>query len=427
MPGGTSISTMSPNVIAEPFRKEEPVVSGGSPFGSVTVVEANTADKGLLRSEGVGAAKGGLARFKAFILRPVQAVMRGVNQLLHRPAPKAAEVSAVLTLETYKEALASKGGKAGLQQKLEQVVCWGRTSIAKDAVGRVGGLREVSRFYEQMRTKAAKGILKNILKSIHRNNLYLDVNQYVLENVAKGAAKIVVGSDTAIDAKKVATSVAMNIAELIEKCFKENCLDVLEASNASDKLNIVEDVSPVVVCRVAKSVELMVAERVEWLIGEVVKAEQAVQASILGRLAKASDLIERRNVEAKSPAPMPTLDQLADMNTWLGPENSPERLGRLQEGLLGIENEPSTPSSTRSAAAQLLEDIRGYCMDFWIGGDQSIEAWFGSTSAEGRLEMAMKLNDWADEATELLLKPEAEKLEVKDQGQEALSLGFQYV
>lgn len=81
--------------------------------------------------------------------------MRGVNQLLHRPAPKAAEVSAVLTLETYKEALASKGGKAGLQQKLEQVVRWGRTSIAKDAkdaFGRVGGLRDVSSIFERMCT-----------------------------------------------------------------------------------------------------------------------------------------------------------------------------------------------------------------------------------------------------------------------------------
>ncbi|MDD2052261.1 hypothetical protein NPS46_06845 [Pseudomonas putida] len=404
MPGGISISTMPLNVPAESFREKEPVVSGGSPIRSGTLVGTNTADTGLLRSEGIGAAKGGLAHFKAFILSPAQ---------------KAAEVSAVLTLETYKEALASKGGKAGLQQKLEQVVRWGRTSIAKDAFVRVGGLRDVSFISQWKYTRAAKGILRNILKGLDsRHDLILDVRHNVLENVAKSAAKIVVESDAAIDAKKVATSVATSVAEIIEKNFKEDFVAGFDASNASHALYIAEVVSPAVAC--------CVTERVEWWIGEVVKEEQAVLASSLERLAKASDLIERRNVEAKSPAPMPTFKDVENMKTWLGPENSLERLSRLLEGLLGIKNEQSTPSSTRSAAAQLLEG-GGYGMDFGRGGDQSIEAWFGSTSAEGRFEMAKKLNDWADEATELLLKSEAEKFEVKDPGQEALSLGFQYV
>ena len=408
MPGGISISTMSPSVIAEPFRSE----------GSVTVLERNTADTGLFRSNDVVAAKGVLARFKAFILRPGQAVIRWVHQLLHGPAPKAAEVRAVLTLETYKEALASKGGKAGLQQTLEQVVRWGRTSSAedaKDAFGSVGGLLDVSSISERMHGVVAQGILKMILKGL-ANGVDLGVDRSVLESVAKKAAKIVVERDTKIDAKDIAMSVAVSVLESIEKSLKEGVLRNLGVGDALFVTGLV-----------SRDVASYVARKVETVITAFVEGKQDMLAHLLGRLAKASDVIERRNVEAKSPAPMPTLDQLADMKTWLGPENSLERLGRLREGLLGIENEPSTPSSTHSAAARLLEEIRGYGMDFWRGGDQSIEAWFGSTSEDDKLEMAKKLNVWADDATELLLKPEAEKLQVKDQDQEASSRGFQYV
>ena len=435
MPGGISISSMPSNVPAESFRKQEPVVFGGSPIRSVTVVEANTADKGLLRSEGVGAAKGGLARFKAFILRPVQAVMRWVNQLLHRSAltePNKYSVGVALTL--YKEALDSKGGTR-LLQELEQVGSWGRTSVAMSAKRVCGSVRDwfdVSLIAEQMLANLTEDIQKNVLKGVGKSlatEFDYSIDQRVLESVAKRAVKMVVESNTKIDAKSIASNVAKSIAKSIEKSIEKA---YKEAVDEGFKERVGDDLTVGEVKKlVVQDVVGRVASRVERRIEDFAKLElNGLSSNIRPVLAMVSGVIERRNVEAKSPAPMPTLDELADMKTWLGPENSQERLGRLREGLLGIESEPSTPSSTpsstRSAAAQLLEDIRGYGMDFWIGGDQSIEAWFGFTSEDDKLEMAEKLNGWADHATELLLKSEAEKFQVKDQGQ-AASNRLQYV
>ena len=366
-------------------------------------------DETLFQHRDIGVEKGVLARFKTFILRPV--------------STESSEHSVGAWLTLHKEALASKGG-ARLVQELEQVGSWGRTSVA-EAAGSVRDRLDVSLIAERMLASVAQSVQISVLSGVENSGAKAKgVDQSVLESVVGKVAKIVVETGAKIDAKNIAESVAksiaQNIAERVEKVFKESVGEVLEEDIAN---NAAKNAAQ----SVALGVETSVAESVERGIAQIVEIEQLRLADISNQIAKASDVIERRNVEAKSPAPMPTLKELANMKTWLGPENSQERLGRLQEGLLGIKNEQSTPSSTRSAAAQLLEDIRGYGMDFWIGGDRSIEARFGSTSAEGRLEMAMKLNDWADEATELLLKPEAEKLEVKDQGQEALSLGFQYV
>lgn len=97
----------------------------------------------------------------------------------------------------------------------------------------------------------------------------------------------------------------------------------------------------------------------------------------------------------------------------MGSENSQDRLSKLREGLLSIKGKDI------GAAVLLVEFIQDIEIDAWAAGGPAIDDWFKNASPMEKKEVAVKLNDWADKATGLLLKLEFGKLQVKDQGRAA--------
>ena len=410
---GIPMSAMSPAMPAESLRRDGPVDSGSSTGSSVTVLKASTADTGLFRSNDVVSAKGVLARFKAFILRPGQAVIRWVHQLLHGPAPKAAEVSVVLTPGEYAERLPEL---KALLRGLERIVLYDRTTIAN----------------------AAKGVLKAQYEGVSAHdwargvaNAKLIVARVAQSSVEKVAERV--GSSIAhcIDESisyRTAGSVSDITVDEIEKDFSKN----LEESVAKAlEVSVEKDVAQRVAKIFAQNHAMAVAQNVPT--GVVKSAAMAVAQTVvkdsdagvlfadhLNQITKAAyGVIQKRNVEASTPLPTPTDEELVHIETWLGPENSLKRLDKLWVGLFGVRVKEG------DASALLAENIQGFSIEVWGEGGPLINDWFKNASPMVKREVAVELNDWAVQATALLFA-EAEELQVKARSQ-AASNRLQYV
>lgn len=292
---------------------------GGS-AGWASLTATNTAEKALLQHRDTESGKGLLAHFTAFILRPVQAVMRWVAQLLQGPEPKplkpmddfalpGLQDRNLLTSAAYATLLAEEGALTLVLRSLELIERYARTSSAEDA------------------------------------------------------------------------------------------WDVLEVKHQGVSARDWAQGSPAAVQIVAQSDEL----------------QQFFLADDLNEFArKARGAIQHRNAQAQTSVPAPTRAQLADRTTWLGPENSLERLDKLREGLLGIRDERSRPlpaPTPLDAGALLSERVRGLDIKAWLAGGRPVDTWFAHARLQSRLEVAMALNGWADKATELLFEAEVEKLQ----------------
>lgn len=407
------------------------LVSGSSVRES-SLVSSNDKDKALLHRSSSGAEKGVLAGFKAFILHPVQAVMFGVNQLLQRPALKPAQASDNLErpLQPHGALRANEGAR--LLQSLELVESYARTSCAKAAKdvreemckgvsARQGSATAelmvagaVNRAAESVAQSFDKRVVKSITKSAVNGVVKIIANSVAKNGIAKLIANIekgLVEGVSKIDAKSIAQSIekidAKSIAKSVEKTVEQNIAKSLEKYVAQ---SVAQNIAKNVAENVAESVE----RTVEKGIAQKVDIDRPALADNLNQFAKtAYDVINNIDLQANTPAPEPTAEALADMKTWMGSENSQDRLSKLREGLLSIKGKDI------GAAVLLVEFIQDIEIDAWAAGGPAIDDWFKNASPMEKKEVAVKLNDWADKATGLLLKLEFGKLQVKDQGRAA--------
>ena len=263
------------------------------------------------------------------------------------------------------------------------------------------------RVVKSIAKSAVNGVVKIIAKSVAKNGiakLIANIEKGLVEGVSKIDAKSIAQSIEKIDAKSIAKSIAKSVAKSVEKTVEQNIAKSLEKCVAQS-----------VAQNIAKSVAENVAESVERTVekGIAQKVDIAL-ADNLNQFAKtAYDVINNIDLQANTPAPEPTAEALADMKTWMGSENSQDRLSKLREGLLSIKGKDI------GAAVLLVEFIQDIEIDAWAAGGPAIDDWFKNASPMEKKEVAKKLNDWADKATGLLLKLEFGKLQVKDQGRAA--------
>lgn len=376
--------------------------------------------------------RGGLAGFKAFILHPVQAVIFGVNPLLQRSALKPAQASDNLErpLQPHGALRANEGAR--LLQSLELVESYARTSCAKaakdvreemckgvsarqgSATAELMVASAVNRAAESVAQSFDKRVVKSITKSAVNGVVKIIAKSVAKNGIAKLIANIekgLVEGVSKIDAKSIAQSIekidAKSIAKSVEKTVEQNIAKSLEKYVAQ---SVAQNIAKNVAENVAESVE----RTVEKGIAQKVDIDRPALADNLNQFAKtAYDVINNIDLQANTPAPEPTAKALADMKTWMGSENSQDRLSKLREGLLSIKGKDI------GAAVLLVEFIQDIEIDAWAAGGPAIDDWFKNASPMEKKEVAVKLNDWADKATGLLLKLEFGKLQVKDQGRAA--------
>lgn len=408
------------------------LVSGSSVRES-SLVSSNDKDKALLHRSSSGAEKGVLAGFKAFILHPVQAVIFGVNSLLQRPALKPAQASDNLErpLQPHGALRANEGAR--LLQSLELVESYARTSCAKAAKdvreemckgvsARQGSAtaelmvasvvnraaESVAQSFDKRVVKsiaksAVNGVVKIIAKSVAKKGITRLIAKSIEKGLAEGVSKI--------DAKSIEQGIENIVAQSVEKTVEQNLEKYVAQSVAQ---NIAKRVAENIAKSVAENVERTVERTVEKGIAQKVDIDRPALADNLNQFAKtAYDVINKIDLQANTPAPEPTAKALADMKTWMGSENSQERLSKLREGLLSIKGKDI------GAAVLLVEVIQDTGIDAWAAGGPAIDDWFKNAGPIEKKEVAVKLNDWADKATGLLLKLEFGKLQVKDQGRVA--------
>lgn len=402
------------------------LVSGSSVRES-SLVSSNDKDKALLHRSSSGAEKGVLAGFKAFILHPVQAVIFGVNSLLQRPALKPAQASDNLErpLQPHGALRANEGAR--LLQSLELVESYARTSCAKaakdaretmfkGASARQGSAtaelmvastvnraaESVAQSFDKRVVKsiaksAVNGVVKIIAKSVAKKGITRLIAKSIEKGLAEGVSKI--------DAKSIEQGIEKIVAQSVEKTVEQNLEKYVAQSVAQ---NIAKSVAE----NVAESVE----RTVEKGIAQKVYIDRPALADNLNQFAKtAYAVINNIDLQVNTPAPEPTAEALADVKTWMGSENSQERLSKLRQGLLGIKGKDI------GAATLLVEVIQNIEIDAWVAGGPAIDNWFKKANPMDKRKVAMSLNVWADQAAGLLLKPEVEKLQVKDLGRAASS------
>lgn len=130
---------------------------------------------------------------------------------------------------------------------------------------------------------------------------------------------------------------------------------------------------------------------------------------------KACGVIQRRNEESTRAALGPNETQALAMETWLGPDNSQERLHALYEGVKSILNSPQGSKlpwpASMDAGLLLGKRFLDFDMKVWIEGGESVTKWFEYASFESKARLAADLNGWADKAAELLFESAVEQIQ----------------
>lgn len=129
---------------------------------------------------------------------------------------------------------------------------------------------------------------------------------------------------------------------------------------------------------------------------------------------RACGVIQQRNAQPEHSACVPKLTHLRSISTWLGPDNSQERLCTLREGLLAVRDAPQEQRvswATRLAVGELLgERPLGFDMAVWAEEGDSMTRWFSDAFPETKLQLSAVLNDWADQAARQLFDAASEKI-----------------
>jgi hypothetical protein len=446
----------------ESFQKVAAMVFGDLSSNSMTA-HANTA---LLRNEGVDAAKGVLARFTAFILHPIQAVMSWVNQLLHGPAPKVAEASdnlalpqgTVLTLEKYEERLPEL---TAFLHRLELCKDYSGTSIAMDAEDLFNML------YEGLGTRdwlqgsdAAKEIVarekdetKQVSLANHLNQLIGMGHRLIQRNAEVKTLDSVPTLDGVTDRK-----LWLGPENSLERMKKlrgallgiEGGQSLSKRSEATKLLGkkIRGDGVEVWLQRGAPGESGMPGHK--WFRYTSLEEKIEVAKQLNGWTDKATKLLcepetdttpaglrkgrpdslgsgsSLHSLELKEACDV--IHQVPTHEELLDPENSLERIGKLGKRLFGIRDDESTLYATSREAGFLLSKRIRLDMAVWIKGKEceSVNTWLTNASSPERLEVGEKLNGWMDDAAALLDKAEAEKLKFKDLRPEPSTRWYQY-
>lgn len=461
----------------ESFQKVAAMVFGDLSSNSMTA-HANTA---LLRNEGVDAAKGVLARFTAFILHPIQAVMSWVNQLLHGPAPKVAEASdnlalpqgTVLTLEKYEERLPEL---TAFLHRLELCKDYSGTSIAMDAEDLFNML------YEGLGTRdwlqgsdAAKEIVarekdetKQVSLANHLNQLIGMGHRLIQRNAEVKTLdsvptldgvtdrKLWLGPENSLERMKKLRGALLGIeggqslskrseaTKLLGKKIRGDGVEVwlqrgapgesgmpghkwFKYASLEEKIEVAKQLNG----WTDKATKLLCESETDTTPAGLRKGRPDSSGS--GSSLHSLELKEACDVEEKALTQVPTLKELAQKKVlkalgagWLGPGNSLEQIAGLRKSLLGIKGDLSVPHPTRVEVGSLLAKNIRWSMTVWVEGNESVKTWITNASVEDKIEVAEKLRGWVNDATALLLKAEAEKLKFKDLRPETSTRWYRY-
>lgn len=465
----------------ESFQKVASMVFGDLSSSSVTAQETNTADTALLRNEGVDAAKGVLARFTAFILHPIQAVMSWVKQLLHGPAPKVAEASdnlalpqgTVLTPEMYEECLPEL--KAYLH-RLELCKDYSGTSIAmatKDLLEmRYEGLG--TRDWLQGSDAAKKFVaqeedkIKQFYLTDYFNQLVSMAHRLIQRNAEVKTSGSVptlddvtdrglwLGPENSLERVNRLREALLGIeggqslfkrseaTELLGEKIRGDGVEVwlqrgapgesgmrghkwFRYASLEEKIKVAKQLNG----WTDKATKLLFEPETDTTPAGLRKGRPDSLGS--GSSLHSLELKEACDVEEKTLTQIPTLKELAQKKVlkalgagWLGPGNSLEQIAELRKSLLGIKGDLSVPYPTRVEVGSLLAKNIRWSMTVWVEGNESVKTWVTNTGVEDKIEVAEKLRGWVNDATALLLKAEAEKLKFKDLRPETSTRWYRY-
>lgn len=450
----------------ESFQKVESMVFGDFPLNSVTVVKTSTADTASLRSEDVDAAKGVLARFTAFILHPIQAVMSWVKQLLHGPAPKVVEASdnlalpqgTVLTPEMYEECLPEL---TAFLHRLELCKDYSGTSIAmatKDLLEmRYEGLG--TRDWLQGSDAAKKFVaqeedeIKQFYLADYFNQLVSMAHRLIQRNAEVKTSGSVPTLDDVTD--RGLWLGPENSLERVNR-LREALLGIEGGQSLSKRSEATEllgekirgDGVEVWLQRGAPGESGMRGHK--WFRYTSLEEKIKVAKQLNGWTDKATKLLFEPETDT-TPAGLrkgrpdslgselslhglelneacDVIHQVPTHEELLDPENSLERIGKLGKRLFGIRDDESTLYATSREAGFLLSKRIRLDMAVWIKGKEceSVNTWLTNASVEDKIEVAEKLRGWVNDATALLLKAEAEKLKFKDLRPETSTRWYRY-
>lgn len=446
----------------ESFQKVAAMVFGDLSSNSMTA-HVNTA---LLRNEGVDAAKGVLARFTAFILHPIQAVMSWVNQLLHGPAPKVAEASdnlalpqgTVLTLEKYEERLPEL---TAFLRRLELCKDYSGTSIAmatKDLLEmRYEGLG--TRDWLQGSDAAKKFVaqeedeIKQFYLADYFNQLVSMAHRLIQRNAEVKTLdsvptlddvtdrKLWLGPENSLERMKKLRGALLGIEGGQSLSKRSEATKLLGKKNRGDGVEVWLQ-------RGAPGESGMPGHK--WFRYTSLEEKIEVAKQLNGWTDKATKLLFEPETDT-TPAGLrkgrpdslgsgsslhslelkeacDVIHQVPTHEELLDPENSLERIGKLGKRLFGIRDDESTLYATSREAGFLLSKRIRLDMAVWIKGKEceSVNTWLTNASSPERLEVGEKLNGWMDDAAALLDKAEAEKLKFKDLRPEPSTRWYQY-
>lgn len=164
----------------------------------------------------------------------------------------------------------------------------------------------------------------------------------------------------------------------------------------------------------ARAAQALLEEKVEgqaahaWVLGhkhKVVRgcegegiehACKVIANALNGWAQKAYDLI--RDTYAR----VPLVEAEPVAATWLGPANSPERLGNLHRALERV-RDGDLPWTTTLTAAKLLDVLfQGISIQHWVGQSRAAVYWLGRADQSRKMLVAQELERWADEAFRFL-------------------------
>lgn len=105
-----------------------------------------------------------------------------------------------------------------------------------------------------------------------------------------------------------------------------------------------------------------------------------------------------RDTYAQVPLALPSQAE----ETWLGADNSPERLCNLHTALAAIRDSDLPWTTTLTAAKLLNELVHGISLEHWSEQDRAAVYWLGRADPAQKQAAADELGRWADEAFRFL-------------------------